>query len=125
MTLRAKIGEGVERKVVAFIPRSGIREVVRKEAQRAGLLGCRCPDYVLEAKLAELHNFRKDRIISSEEFNEMYFGMVNEAVNAPQNQEYAHDFQTLMERHQKYWGALSVGEQVEEIYSLREKYGPN
>lgn len=122
MAIRAKVGEGIERTVVGFIPRSEIRATVGKEARRAGMLGYRIPDYVLETRLKELHTLRTERVISRGEFNEMYFEIIDETVNAPQNCEYVRDFQALMERHHRYPERLSIEKQLKEIGTLREKY---
>ncbi len=115
----------LDAKVIHIIPRRGVRGQAQVEVRKAGMLGYRCPDYVTERRLKELHGLRRQKIISAGELDDMCFEVVNEGVNAPQNREYAHDFKALMSRHQRYSGALSVGEQVEEICALREKYQQN
>ena len=122
MAQMTRLESGIDAKVIHIIPRKGVRGQARVEVRKAEMLGCRTPDYVLEGRLKELHGLRKQKIISVGEFNEMYFEVVDEDVNAPQNREYVGDFKMLISRHQKYLGALSTGEQLEEIYALREKY---
>ncbi len=126
MVNQARIAEsGIDAKVIHIIPRSGVQGQARVEVRKAGMLGYRCPDYVLEGRLKELHGLRRQKIISVGEFNEMYFEVVDEDVSAPHNREYVNDFKALMSRHHQYLEVLSAGEQLEEIYTLMERYQQN
>lgn len=123
MINQARITErGIDAKVIHIIPRKGVRGQAQVEVREEEKLGCRCPDYVLEGRLKELHGLRRKKVISVGEFNEMYFEVVDEDVNAPQNQEYVHEFKALISKHQKYLETLNIENQLEEIYTLREKY---
>ena len=65
MVNHARIMEmGIDAKVIHIIPCSGVRGQVQMEVRKAGMLGYRCLDYVLEGRLKELHGLRKQKIIS-------------------------------------------------------------
>jgi hypothetical protein len=123
MVNHARITEsGIDAKVIHIIPRSGVRGQAQMEVRKAGMLGYRCPDYVLEGRLKKLHGLRNQKIISARELDEMCSEEFDRTVSASQNKEYLGKFQELLARHNHYQGSLSRGEQLEEIYQLMGEY---
>ncbi|MBI4981394.1 hypothetical protein HZC30_07630 [Candidatus Woesearchaeota archaeon] len=121
----------IDGNVIRFIPRSGVRERagVREYAgidvREAGMLGCRYVDNKLETNLRKLHQLRKERAISLGELEEMCAEEFNHTINTGQNLKYVEEFHKLLVEHERFQQHLSIGERLEDIYLLREKYKQN
>ncbi len=124
MVNHARITErGIGAKVIHIIPRSGVQGKARVEVLEEEKLGYRCPDYVLEGRLKELHELKKKGIISLEKLDELCSEEFDRTVNVSQNPKYIREMRGLLARHKRYKPLLSVGERLEDAYLLMERYG--